>query len=157
MNQQVQIKQAKPRDYDTLGELMFDAVRHGPSPYNEAQRKAWVAAPRSGADWSARLDGQVILVAQDGNDPLGFMTLKLPGYIDFAYIRPTARGRGLFRQLYRAIEAHARAQGADRLRTHASLMAQAPFAAMGFQVVKHEEVIANGQVLQRAEMEKFLL
>ena len=156
MRQQVQIKQAEPRDYDTLGELMFDAVRHGPSPYTEAQRKAWVAAPRKGEDWAERLDRQTIFIAWDGDDLLGFMSVELPGYIDFAFIRPNGRGRGLFRQLFIVVEAHARQNGADRLWTHASLMAQGPFEAMGFRVIKHETVTANGEVLKRAEMEKRL-
>ena len=43
-----------------------------------------------------------------------------------------------------------------RLWTFASLMAQAPFQAVGFRVINFETVERAGEVLPRAEMEKVL-
>lgn len=83
------------------------------------------------------------------------MSIAPDGYIDFAYIRPTAQGTGLFRKLFDWIENHSLERGDDRMWTHASLMAQPAFTAMGFAVVEHQIVNIGGESFDRAEMEKF--
>ncbi len=145
---------AIPADFDDLADIVFDAVRNGPSKYTEAQRAAWVPERRHGEDWAARLEGQVIAIARDGNRAVGFMSLAPEGYIDFAFIRPDAQGTGLFRRLFAMIEDKARSQNEPRLWTHASLMAEPAFAAMGFRVIERQVVpIGNGH-FKRAMMEK---
>lgn len=150
------IRLATAADYTQLGELMYEAVRHSASPYTEAQRQAWMPEPRSGAEWDARLAPQTVLVATQGEEIVGFMSLAAEGYIDFAYIRPAAQGQGIFRRLYDEIEALAREQGEPRLWVHASLMAQPAFAAMGFVITQPETVAVRGQSLDRFAMEKLL-
>ncbi len=132
---------------------MFDAVRNGESRYTEAQRAAWVPAPRSGPDWTARLEGQEIIVAEQDGSGLGFVSLADGGYVDFAYIRPGARRSGLFRQLLERIVERARARGEPMLWTHASLMAEPAFGRLGFTVRRRERVTLGGQVFDRCEME----
>ncbi|EDL47956.1 hypothetical protein [Erythrobacter sp. SD-21] len=106
MHDTIALSWACEQDYEILADIMFDAVRHGPSKYDEAQREAWVPERRSGASWDKRLARQDIAMAhRNDGATLGFMSLDASGYIDFAYIRPEAQGRGLFRILYDAIEA----------------------------------------------------
>lgn len=150
------IRPATADDYDALGEVMFDAIHNGPSHYTEAQSRAWAPEPRHGADWAARLSGQHILVAQLAGDIVGFMSIEPGGYIDFAYIRPRAQGTGLFRRLFEAVTDWAADQGATELSTHASLMAQPAFTAMGFVIDHHETVQVGGEILPRARMIKTL-
>ncbi len=146
---------ATPTDTDDLADIVFDAVRNGPSKYTESQRAAWVPVRRGGQEWAARLAGQVIAIARDETRFVGFMSLAPEGYIDFAFIRPEAQGSGLFRRLFAMIEDKARSQNEPRLWTHASLMAQPAFAAVGFAVVEHEVVQIGDQRFERAKMEKF--
>ncbi|QIG78822.1 GNAT family N-acetyltransferase [Stakelama tenebrarum] len=142
-----------PEDFEALGALMFDAVRTGPSPYSEGQRAAWVPELRKGAEWDARLRPQHAVLAEDtAGRLLGFMTLAGGGYIDFAYIAPAARGMGLFRRMFDAVAQEARRQGVSRLWVHASLMAEPAFAAMGFTVVRREQVTIGAETLDRCEM-----
>jgi putative acetyltransferase len=150
------IRWATRADYPGLADVMFDAVRNGPSRYSERQRERWVPRPRDGADWAERLDRQLIILAEAPGRVLGFMSLAAAGYVDFAYIRPSARGSGLFRQLYAEIEDRARASGEERLWVHASLMAEPAFAAMGFRVIEREEVSIGDETFARARMEKHL-
>lgn len=145
---------ATPTDYPALSDVMFDAVRNGPSKYTEAQRAAWVPERRGGPEWEARLGRQVIAVARDADRIVGFMSLEPEGYIDFAYIRPDAQGTGLFRRLFGKIEEYAKTHGETRLWTHASLMAQPAFATVGFVVVEHQAVEIGDQSFKRAMMEK---
>lgn len=141
-------------DYDDLSDVMFDAVRNGPSRYTEAQRAKWVPERRNGSGWQARLDRQVIALARNSTGVAGFMSLDASGYIDFAYIRPEAQGTGLFRRLFERIETYSLDRGDERLWAHASLMAQPAFAAMGFNAVEHQTVQIGGVAFDRAEMEK---
>jgi putative acetyltransferase len=153
----VQLRWAGPADYAALADVMFDAVRNGDSLYDDRQRRAWVPAPRSGAEWDERLSGQEVIVAEaDGEEVLGFMSLAGGGYVDFAYVRPKAQRTGLFRQMFAAIEDRARARGHGRLWVHASLMAQPAFAAVGFATSRRETVRIGDEQLQRFEMEKHL-
>ena len=147
---------ATPTEYDDLADIVFDAVRNGPSKYTQAQRAAWVPVRRGGEEWAARLEGQVIAIARDETRAVGFMSLAHEGYIDFAFIRPEAQGSGLFRRLFDMIEDKARSQNEPRLWTHASLMAEPAFAAVGFAVVERQLVEMGGESLERAKMEKAL-
>lgn len=156
MPQTFTLSWATPTDYDDLADIVFDAVRNGPSLYTDAQRAAWVPVRRHGEEWAARLEGQVIAIAHDGNRATGFMSLAPEGYIDFAFIRPDAQGTGLFRRLLAMIEDKARSQNEPRLWTHASLMAEPAFAAMGFTVVERQVVSIGTENFKRAMMEKSL-
>ncbi len=148
------LRWAEESDYEALADVMFDAVRNGESPYDERQRAAWMPVRRSGRDWTDRLSTQDIILAEASGDILGFMSLAANGYIDFAYIRPEAQGKGLFRQLLEPIVDKARSAGERLLWVHASLSAEAAFSALGFRVRKREEVVMGAERLERFEMEK---
>ena len=150
----IMLRLATASDYDALGEVMFDAIHNGPTKYTAAQSKAWAPQARSGRDWAERLSGKDVIMAERDGVALGFMSIEPGGYIDFAYIRPSAQGSGLFRRLYGEVSVRADATGETQLSTHASLMAQPAFAAMGFDVDFHETVEIDGQTLARAHMIK---
>lgn len=150
------IRQSCVEDYDTIADVMFDAVRNGRSEYSEVQRRAWVPDRRAGTDWTKRLDSQTIFVAENSGKIVGFMSLADNGYIDFAYIRPSAQGSGIFRKLYLTVENLATKIGQRRLWVHSSLIAQPAFSAIGFAVTQKETVEIRGQRFQRFEMEKHL-
>lgn len=135
---------------------MYDAVRHGPSAYSAEQRQAWAPEPRSGADWYDRLRTQAIFVAEDDGTIVGFMSLADRGYLDLAFIRPDNQGTGLFRRLFQELQTFAQKSDVNRLRVHASVMAQPAFSAMGFHIVREETVELGGRSFQRFEMIKTL-
>ncbi|XDA97837.1 GNAT family N-acetyltransferase [Sulfitobacter sp. LCG007] len=147
---------ARPSDAGALGELFHRAIREGESPYTEPQRAAWSPELRGATYWEARICGQAVVLEEREGQVLGFMSLDPEGCIDLAFILPHARGVGLFRTLYGAIEERALALGLARLWTHASLMAEPAFRSVGFRVIQRETVDLAGQTLRRAEMEKML-
>lgn len=154
---EVQIRRGSLADAPAAGRVMYEAVRHGAPGYTLAQRVAWQPRPNSGVAWRNRLRGQAIFLAEPAHRcPVGVMTLGPGGYIDLAFILRAWQGRGVFRALYEAIEAEARAQRMDRLTLHASLMACGPFEAMGFQVTSQEVVRMNRASLRRFAMVKAL-
>ena len=82
------LTRATPSDHAALADVMFDAVRNGPSLYTEAQRAAWVPERRGGAVWDARFAAKDIVPVRAGDRIIGFMSIQSGGYIDFAFIRP---------------------------------------------------------------------
>ena len=151
------IREVRPEDAAQLAFVFFASVRQGDSPYTEAQRAAWLAAKPDAETMARRIDGLFIAVAEEANGVTGFMGLReADGYVDLAFILPEARGKGMFRALAERIEEQARAARLSRLWTHASLMAQPAFQALGFQVIHHETVDRAGEQLRRALMEKVL-
>ena len=154
MVKQIEIRQVTADDFDTLADVMFEAVRCGHSEYTEPQRRAWVPQRRHGEEWVDRLASQAVFAAVDSSGMVGFMSLTADGYIDFAYVLSHTRGTGVFRRLYETIELLAQKNGVTRLWVHASLMAQPAFAAMGFKNTKQQVVGIGSQSLERAEMVK---
>jgi putative acetyltransferase len=152
----MKIRLATVAEYGELGRLMFEAVHVEPSPYTEAQRRAWAPVPRQGVDWAKRLAAQTIFVGERDGALLGFMSLAPKGYVDFAYIRAQARGSGLFSQLFDEIERTAQERGEARLWVHASLAAEPAFSRKGFGITREEVVEIAGEQLRRFEMEKSL-
>ncbi|WP_299502399.1 GNAT family N-acetyltransferase [uncultured Roseobacter sp.] len=150
------LRRAHPADAPELAQVFFAAVREGPSPYSQVQRRAWLPEPPTGERWASRLARLETVVAESDGRITGFMTVEPGGYIDLAFVLPEHQGTGLFRKLYDRIEQWARGRQEPRLWTHASLMAQPAFRAMGFLVIHHETVVRDGQSLARAEMEKRL-
>jgi len=134
---------------DALGRLMYRSVRYGATAYSVHARAAWMPRRRTGRAWARRLSGQTVWVARRLTAPVGFISLRLDGYVDLAFVAPEALGQGVFSSLMRAL---LDAAGDRTLRTHASLHAQPAFTAHGFKVVRHEIKVARGQRLRRAEM-----
>jgi len=153
-----EIVQASELDYDTLGQILYRSVREGQSPYTETQRQAWCPEPRSGQVWDERLSSQYILkaVQTDSGQAVGFASLLPDHYVDFAYILPEARGRGLFRKFLNGLEIKARSQRATELTTHASLMAMPAFRATGFEILDKESILIGTISLDRYSMRKSL-
>ncbi len=143
---------ATAEDYETLGEIMFAAIHAEPSPYTPAQRLAWCPCPPSGAGWTAKLAPQQVAVVEVDRNLVGMMTLEETGYLDLAFLLPQARGQGHLAKLLEMIKDRVRDYKLDKITTHASLAAQAPFAALGFQTRHHETIDRNGEILRRAEM-----
>jgi len=157
MQDHVRCRWADPQDFEALGAVMYAAIHAEPSPYTKAQRLAWCPTPPSGPGWQARLASQHVAVVETGavvktGQPAGMLTLRSDGHLDLAFIRPEARGHGHLRALMTMICNRAQDMGLTQITTHASLSAQAPFSALGFEVVQHEAVEYDGQTLRRAEM-----
>lgn len=152
----IRIRKAGPNDYDAIADVVFDAVRNGPSAYSEEQRRAWMPRAHTGVVWRNHLDSQTIFVAENVLQMVGIMSLAKECYIDFAFIRPVARGTGVFRRLFEEVENLALQTRQTRLWVHASLTAQPAFTAMGFSIIQKETVERGDQLLDRFEMEKRL-
>ena len=152
---QVDIRPLAAEDYADLGRIFFCAVHEGTkSAYCLAQRLAWGGETIDLPLWKARAAELTGFVAQTGGEPVGFISMDRAGYVGFAYVLPSAAGKGVGTALLSAAEAWARGQGAASLTTEASLIARPFFLRGGWVVVEEEEVERKGVTLTRFRMRK---
>ena len=151
------VRDAGPADAEALGELFLLSVREGAAPrYTASERAAWMPAQPTGAAWADRLAKLDVVLAEEQEKKLGFMSLGADGYVDLAFVHPDARGTGVADALYAVLHSRALAANIPRLTTHASLMARSFFARHGWEVEKAETVSRGQEKLKRFEMQKYL-
>jgi putative acetyltransferase len=144
-------------DYRAVGRIFFCAVHEGArSAYNYVQRLAWGGETIDLERWKARVAASTGFIAEVDGEPVGVLTIGRTGYIELAYVLPSAAGRGVGTALLRAAERWARDKGATRLTTEASLIARPFFLKSGWLVVEEENVVRNGVILTRYRMQKDL-
>lgn len=151
------IRELGVADAPHAARIYFCAIYEGTrAHYSFAQRRAWAGDRVDPEAWRERLAGQFGFVAERDGEPVGFMTIDAGGYIDLAFVLPTAAGTGVGRQLYQAIEQKAAALGADVLTTQASKAARPFFEARGWSVVAEQTVERSGVCLTNYRMRKVL-
>lgn len=122
--------------------------------YDRAQRDAWSAsAPRPSHENCARLAGATTLVAQTGDDVIGFMSLTSGGHLDLAFVDPAFMGRGVASDLHDGLLRHAHATGLRRLTTAASHLAHRFLARRGWRMIERETVTRSGVSIDRFRMD----
>lgn len=142
-------------DADTVAAIFHDGVLNGTAPhYSEEERQAW-AGPRPDPErWRDRIGGAVGLMAEIDGEPVGYMTLVMPGCIDLAFVRAAHAGQGIGGALLEALTGIARAGGASELTADVSLAARPFFERHGFSVVREQTVVRRGVALRNIAMRK---
>lgn len=157
MNIQIHIRPLAPEDYNAVGRIFFCAVHEGTrTAYSYQQRLAWAGDTIDLDRWKARVEALSGFVAETDGEPIGFITIDLTGYVDLAFVLPSASGKGVGRTLLNAAEGWAKDNGATHLTTEASLVAHPFFLKRGWVVVEEEHIERKGAVLKRYRMQKDL-
>lgn len=149
------IRDYRDTDLSAVVTVFTESVHElGRQHYDAAQRAAWAPREPDHGEWAARLDVQHVLVADGGDELLGFIAYTDDGHIDLLYTAPGAPRRGVATALYRAAEAALLVRGVRELHTEASLVAQPFFAAQGFCVAEEQQVERRGVTFRRFAMRK---
>lgn len=157
MSTQIHIRPLAPEDYSAVGRIFFCAVHEGTrTAYSYQQRLAWGGDAIDLDRWKARVKALGGFVAETDGEPIGFITIDRTGYVDLAFVLPSASGRGVGRTLLNAAEDWAKDNGATQLTTEASLVAHPFFLKRGWVVVEEEHVERKGVILKRYKMQKNL-
>jgi len=137
--------------------IFFEAVHKGTKDhYTPDQRRAWAGESIDHDAWRLRLAGQIGFVAEQNGTAVGFMTIDATGYIDFAFVQPSAAGSGVGKMIYRAVEQKARELGAPFLTTNASKAAKPFFERLGWSVIAEQTVERQGVQLINYRMKSCL-
>lgn len=125
--------------------------------YDAAQRDAWAPRPPDLENWRLRLASLTTLVAEAGEQLLGFICYELDGHVDLLYTAPLAARRGVASALYREVEVALAPGGVSEVFTEASLVARPFFERQGFSVTEEQYVLRRGQKFLRYAMRKSLV
>lgn len=132
-------------DAAACAQLLYDAVHElAAGHYNIEQRLAWAPEVMSAEVMLERLRGQHVIVVEDHRGIAGFMSLRLPDELDFAYVRPDRAGKGVAELLHDAVVDVARRSGGRGLWTHASELARRFLEKRGWQVEQRRDFEHNG-------------
>jgi putative acetyltransferase len=157
MSTPTDIRPLVPEDYAAVGRIFFCAVHEGTrGAYSYEERLAWGGETIDLDRWKTRVETLNGFIAETAREPVGCMTIDPTGYVELAYVLPSATGRGVGRALLNAAERWAKDKGATRLTTEASLVARPFFLNCGWSVVDEERVVRKGVMLRRFRMQKDL-
>ena len=128
----------------------------GPADYSPEQVEAWAGAGPTALRFGERmLDGRRAFVADraDG-ELLGFIDLEADGHIDFLYVAPEAKGRGVADGLLDVVEQAGRSADIRRLYSEASEAARRFFVRRGFVVLHRRDFEVGGVPIHNYAVEK---
>ena len=153
----IKTRHISPEDYVDVGRIFFCAVHEGTNHvYSLAQRTAWGGLTIDRPRWKERLTTLTGFVAEVDGESVGFITVDPTGYIELAFVLPSAAGKGVGSALLARAEHLAFVQGATVLATAASLAASHFFEKHGWGVLKEEQVERGGVIFKRYQMQKHL-
>ncbi|MGV8987391.1 MAG: GNAT family N-acetyltransferase [Cypionkella sp.] len=128
------IRRFRLADDQACRDVFVAAVEVGAAGrYSAEERAGWLKNPAMPTGYAAWLDQHITFVAEDVTIN-GFMMLEASGYLNMAFVRPDAMGKGVADALYAAVLAEARSLALPRLHVLASRYAQSFFARHGWQL-----------------------
>ena len=142
-------------DHPLLREIYADAIEsQAPGLYSPDQVRAWAALA-----WLPGILDRTLLEGQgwiSGNDA-AFAIREPRDRLSLLYCRGRACRQGHGRALLEQIEADARQDGVERLRTEASQLSRPLLERCGWSVRTPETICIGGIPFERYRMEKWLL
>jgi N-acetylglutamate synthase-like GNAT family acetyltransferase len=155
MAETTRIRDYNANDAPEVTRLFYETVRTvNWADYSDEQVEAWVPSVPDPEEWHARMSARRTLVAEEGDEVVGFAELEGDGHLDMLYVRKDTVGRGIGRELYQAIEREARSQSLERIFTEASITARPFFERHGFRVVREQTVSRRDVTMTNFAMEK---
>ncbi len=125
--------------------------------YTFLQLEAWKSGAENGERWMNVMSSQYVLIAESGNQMVGFSTLDQGNYIDLFFVHKDYQQKGIASMLYAVIEKEALQHHKKSLTADVSRTARPFFEKMGFQVVQEQAVRIKGMTLTNYKMEKKLI
>jgi putative acetyltransferase len=151
----LEIRLFQKEDSIQIAQLFHQTVREVNSKdYSTVQVEAWAPEQLNFRNWEQICSSRFTYVAVDRGMILGFAELEPDGHIDCCYCHKNHQRQGIGKSLYRSIEAKAIALNLQLLFVEASITAKPFFQALGFELIKQQEVICRGQVFINFVMEK---
>jgi len=146
-----------PRDAAALAAIFQASIEElTAEDYDPDQRTAWASTADDSEYWSERLAGLLTLVVEEDGVPAGFAALEDNEMIALLYVHPEHARSGIATTLCDALERLAAGRGTRRITADASDTAQPFFLARGYQPLRRNTVIRDGQWLGNTTMEKVL-
>lgn len=150
----VSFRHYRPSDAPALLALFKDTIRRVNSrDYAPDQIAAWASDEIDMVRWAGRFEGRCVVVAMEGDSPVGFAELEADVHIDRVYVSADRQGCGIGRHLMRLLFDEAERRGLVRLFVEASITARPFFEKQGFTAVAVQTVLCRGVGLLNYRME----
>lgn len=124
--------------------------------YTSKQIRVWTAAAQAAERWKKILEEQWVMLAEDGRNLCGFITLANGNYVDLLYVHKDYQLKGVAYKLYTALESYAKQGGATSLMADASITARRFFERQGFQMLTPQILVRDQVELVNYKMVKLL-
>ncbi|HSC36022.1 MAG TPA: GNAT family N-acetyltransferase [Thermodesulfobacteriota bacterium] len=129
------IRRYKPEDAEGIAGLYDKSVREiAIGEYTPEEVEVWASYANEIEEIRHRLAEGLTLVAESGNTPVAFGQLKPINHIAFLYTIKEYSRMGIATEIYKQLEDHALAKGAQYLTTDASRISKPLFERLGFQL-----------------------
>lgn len=152
------IRQATAQDYEAIAHLFTNTILNvNIRDYTSEQVRIWSARVEDKARWLKKIADQYFLLVEENGELLGTASITTDGYWDMMYVSHRHQGKGIARLLAGKLEAFAREQGVQCIRSDVSLTARPFFERMGFTVVRPQQVEMSGVIFDNFVMEKELV
>jgi len=157
MMQNLNLRRYKPDDAEEIAELYEKSVREiAIEMYTPEEVEVWASYANEIEEIRHRLAEGLTLVAVSGNTPVAFGQLKPVTHIAFLYTVKDYSRMGIATGIYRRLEDHALAKGAQYITTDASRISKPLFERLGFQLECPVIEKRNGVELECFKMKKEL-
>jgi putative acetyltransferase len=156
-NLKISIRLAEYSDLAEMQKMFVDTITTiCTSDYNEQQIKAWVSGVENKERWNKIMTKQVVLIAQDAEKIVGFITLANGSHIDLLYVHKNYQRKGIANRLLDEIINQARRLRQTNLTSDVSKTAKAFFLRNGFKQLQEQTNIRQEIELVNYKMSKRL-
>ncbi len=153
----MKIRTATIEDLDQIRELFYETITTVNSKdYNPDQVAVWASGYENIEGWTAKINEQQFLVAENDGTITGFGSITNEGYLDFMYVHKDYQGRGIATKLLAKLEMLVNKMELTDLTSDVSITAKPFFLKHGFTVIEEQSVVVNGVTLTNYKMTKHL-
>lgn len=146
------IRKYSSSDCEQLAELFYQMVHTvNAKDYTKEQLDVWATGWVDLEKWDKSFSEHYTVVAVENGLIAGFGDIDEAGYLDRLYVHKDYQNQGIATAICDELEQSVRA---DKITTHASIMAKPFFEHRGYKVVREQQVIRGGIPLTNFVMEK---
>lgn len=142
----------KSNDCKALSKLFFDTVHKvNAKDYSQTQLNVWATGTVDLVSWNETFLKNYTIIAELGNNIVGFGDIDPSGYINMLYIHKDFQNIGIATEILKILESQSLA---NKFTTYASITAKPFFEKYGYKVSKENFVERQNVVLKNFLMEK---
>ncbi|MDR3026242.1 GNAT family N-acetyltransferase [Chryseobacterium sp.] len=154
-SQSITIRKGISKDLPEMLELFTSTIDEVcQKDYKPQQIEAWKSGAENKERWINVISSQHVLIAENGNQIVGFCTLDKGNYIDLLFVHKDYQQKGIAAMLYHEIEKEALEHDTKQITADVSKTARPFFEKMGFHVIKEQIVHVRGIALTNYKMTK---
>ena len=146
------VRPYQAEDIDDIVQLFYDTVHTiNARDYTQQQLDVWATGEVDRAGWNESFLSHTTAVALVNNRIVGFGDMNANGYLDRLYVHKNFQRIGIASAICQWLEDKIRS---NQYVTHASITARPFFEAIGYIVIKQQQVERQGVFMTNFVMEK---